>query len=145
MNWPGATGEPVEIAVESAPWPVTRLSQDGGNFPNWAGTGILEWGSANAYFRHDISTGKTDTVEVQLEVPRRMAQGAIALTGARIVTMNGDRVIERGDIVIRDGRIVDLASSGSITIPADAELVDVSGSTIIPLSLIHISEPTRPY
>jgi len=132
MAWSGVSGEPIEISVESAPWPVTTLSQDGGNFPNWASPGILEWGSANSYFRHDVASGEIDTVEVRLEVPRRMAQGAMALMGARIVTMDGDQIIERGDIVIRDGRIVDVGSSGSITIPSDAERVDVTGSTIIP-------------
>ena len=132
MTWPGAGGDPVEISVESPALPVTRLSWEGGNFPNWSGPDVLEWGSANAYFRHNVTAGTTDTVEIRLEVPRRMAQGVIALTGARLVTMNGDEVIERGDIVMSDGRIVELGPSGSVSIPSGAEQIDVSGSTIIP-------------
>ena len=111
---------------------MTALSLEGGNFPNWGSPGIVEWGSANRYFRRDVEAGTTDTTEIRLEVPRRMAEGAIALTGARLVTMNGDEVIEQGDLVMRDGRIAALGPSGSVTIPSDAERVDVSGATIIP-------------
>jgi hypothetical protein len=46
--------------------------------------------------------------------------------------MNGDSVIPRGDVLVRDGRIVAIGPSGRVTIPSTARRVDVSGKTIIP-------------
>ncbi len=132
MTWPGAQGDPVEITTSSPPLPVTRLTLEGGNFPTWAAPGVLEWGSADRYFRRDVRTGSTDTLTIRLQVPRSLAQGEVALTGARLVTMNGDEVIERGDLIVRDGRIAAIGPSGSVTIPAGVRRIDVAGTTIIP-------------
>ncbi|MDH3272789.1 MAG: amidohydrolase family protein [Gemmatimonadota bacterium] len=69
---------------------------------------------------------------IRIAVERDIPRGVVALTGARIVTMNGDEVIERGDIVIRDNRIEAVGSTGSVSIPAGAERIDASGTTILP-------------
>jgi len=52
------------------------------------------------------------------------------LRGARIVTMKGDEVIENGDVVVTDNRIVSVGPRGNA--PANARVIDVSGKTIIP-------------
>jgi hypothetical protein len=52
-----------------------------------------------------------------------------ALTNARIVTAPG-RVIERGTVVVRDGRIA--AVGASVTIPSAAIRIDASGHTVYP-------------
>jgi len=69
---------------------------------------------------------------IRIEVDRDVPSGVIALTGARVITMNGDEVFERGDIVVRDNRIVAVGPSGSVTIPGGAERMDMSGRTIVP-------------
>ncbi len=46
--------------------------------------------------------------------------------------MHGDQVIPQGDIVIRDGRIVAVGAIGSVPVPPNAYVVDVSGKTILP-------------
>lgn len=69
---------------------------------------------------------------IRVEVPRDIPTGVLALTGARIITMDGDEVIEEGDVVVRDNRIVAVGPSGSVEIPADAERMDMSGRTIVP-------------
>jgi Tol biopolymer transport system component len=86
--------------------------------------------------------------EIVVEAPRTKPSGTIALRGARIITMrggdpargsaavpaaaNGIGVIERGDIVITDNRIVDVGPSGQVRIPAGAKTIDVAGKTIMP-------------
>jgi hypothetical protein len=70
--------------------------------------------------------------EVELMVDKDKPEGIIALTGARLLTMRGDEIIERGDIVIEDNRIVAVGPSGSVTIPAGADVRDMSGKTIYP-------------
>ena len=48
------------------------------------------------------------------------ASGTIALTGARIVTMSGDQVIENGTVVINGNRIAAVGPAGSVAVPAGA-------------------------
>src|SRR5919106_5165768 len=52
-----------------------------------------------------------------------------ALIGARIVTAPG-RVIERGTVVLRDGRIA--AVGAAVQVPAGAIPLDLTGHTIYP-------------
>lgn len=54
-----------------------------------------------------------------------------AFVGGRIVDGTG-QVIERGAIVVRDGRIVQVGAMGSVTVPGDATRVDVTGKTVMP-------------
>jgi hypothetical protein len=129
---PGMTGEPIRLTVNNPPVVSRRLSLEGGNFPNWRANNVLEYGSANRFYRYRVATRETDTVRISLQVPRARANGTVALTGARIITMDGDRVIPSGDIVVTDGRITAIGASGSLQIPAGARRVDVSGKTIIP-------------
>ena len=63
--------------------------------------------------------------------PYDVPTGKLALTGARIVTMRGDEVIENGTIVIDRNRIVAVGAN-AISIPPDAKVIDVAGKTIIP-------------
>ena len=86
--------------------------------------------------------------EIVVEAPRTKPSGTIALRGARIITMRpsetprsggadsaaptGIGVIERGDIVITNNRIVEVGPSGQVRIPAGAKTIDVAGKTIMP-------------
>ena len=54
-----------------------------------------------------------------------------ALVGARVIDGRGG-VIERGTIVIREGKIIAVGPAASTTVPTDAERLDVSGATIMP-------------
>ncbi len=69
---------------------------------------------------------------IRIQAQRDIPRGVLALRGARLVTMRGDEVIDNGDLVIRDNRIEALGPRGSVTIPDDATVMDVTGKTIIP-------------
>lgn len=69
---------------------------------------------------------------IALTARRDMPRGVAVLRGARAITMKGTEVIENADIVVRDNRIVSVGARGSVEIPADARVIDVSGKTIIP-------------
>jgi imidazolonepropionase-like amidohydrolase/Tol biopolymer transport system component len=69
---------------------------------------------------------------ILIDVDRDIPSGVLALIGARIITMDGDEVFERGDIVIRNNRIEAVGPSGSVAIPGGAERMDMSGATIMP-------------
>jgi Tol biopolymer transport system component/imidazolonepropionase-like amidohydrolase len=69
---------------------------------------------------------------IEIEADRDLPEGVIALRGARLVTMRGDEVIESGDIVIRNNRIVAVGARGQVEIPSGAEVIDLPGTTIVP-------------
>jgi imidazolonepropionase-like amidohydrolase/Tol biopolymer transport system component len=76
-------------------------------------------------------------VEVPLLVPVDAPHGMLVLSGARIITMRefGDRqpeVIERGDLVVRDNRIVAVGPKGTVPLPPGARQLDVTDKTILP-------------
>ncbi|HWP72583.1 MAG TPA: amidohydrolase family protein, partial [Gemmatimonadaceae bacterium] len=70
--------------------------------------------------------------KIILRGQRDIPQGTAVFRGARIITMKGDEVIARGDIVVRNNRIVAVGASGSVTVPSGARVIDVSGKTILP-------------
>jgi Tol biopolymer transport system component/imidazolonepropionase-like amidohydrolase len=71
-------------------------------------------------------------VEVSVAIPRDIPEGSLVLQGARVVTMVGDEVIERGDILIEGNRIRAVGPSGTVDVPDGATVRDVSGMTILP-------------
>ncbi|MCH8558274.1 MAG: amidohydrolase family protein [Balneolia bacterium] len=58
--------------------------------------------------------------------------------------MNGYEVIENADIVIRNNRIEAIGEQGSVSIPGNAEIRDVSGHTIIP-GFVDTHAHVRPF
>jgi len=71
-------------------------------------------------------------VDVEIVVDKDKPEGVIALRNARIITMKGDEVIARGDIVITDNRITAIGPSGRVQIPVGAVVRNLSGKTIMP-------------
>jgi Tol biopolymer transport system component len=71
--------------------------------------------------------------DVVITVPKDKPQGVVALRGARILTMKApNEVIAKGDIVVRNNRIVAVGPQGKVDIPSGAKIIDVSGKTIMP-------------
>jgi imidazolonepropionase-like amidohydrolase/Tol biopolymer transport system component len=70
--------------------------------------------------------------DVAITVPKDRPTGTVVLRGARIITMKGDEVIERGDVVVTNNRITAVGAEGSVTVPQGARTIDVSGKTIMP-------------
>lgn len=73
-----------------------------------------------------------DQVAIGLELPRARPREVVAYTGARVVTMKGDEVLERATIVVDGNRIVAVGPADDVQVPAGARSVDVAGRTIIP-------------
>ncbi|HUQ82326.1 MAG TPA: amidohydrolase family protein [Gemmatimonadaceae bacterium] len=70
--------------------------------------------------------------DITITTPKDRPTGTVVLRGARIITMKGDEVIPRGDIVVTNNRIVAVGAEGSVTLPNGARTIDVSGKTIMP-------------
>lgn len=134
----GAEGLPVNFQSPSVP--LRRVTSEGANYIAFADSGrTITWSFSNRYSRAatsailasaDTATWGVTRSEVKLTVDREVPKGRVLLRGARIVTMKGDEVIGRGDILIENNRIAQVGSS--VRAPAGTRIIDVSGSTIIP-------------
>jgi len=135
------SGRSVDIAPDGKALPQSRVSTDAGDWLHWSGNGrTLYWTQGPDLFAQNVGTagafagGKTSPAPVYAHLgftaDAAKPRGSLALTGARIVTMRGDEVIESGTILIDGDRIA--AVGASVSIPAGARTIDVTGKTIIP-------------
>jgi imidazolonepropionase-like amidohydrolase len=70
--------------------------------------------------------------DITITAAKDRPTGSAVLRGARIITMKGNEVIERGDVVVTGNRIVAVGAQGSVSVPAGARVIDVTGKTIMP-------------
>lgn len=71
----------------------------------------------------------------------------VALTHVRVIDGTGAPARDDQTLIIRDGRIVALGASRSIAIPGGAQVLDLTGKTVIPgLVMVHehLYYPTGP-
>ena len=81
------------------------------------------------------------------EETAQLVPGLTAFTGARLIIGSDDTVVENGTLIVRDGRIEAAGAGDTVAVPEGAEVVDVSGKTIIP-GLVnahgHVQQRTGP-
>ena len=70
--------------------------------------------------------------DVVIRATRDEPRGTVVLRGARVITMKGEEVIDHGDVVVTDNKIVWVGPQGGGPVPANARIIDVTGKTIIP-------------
>jgi Tol biopolymer transport system component/predicted amidohydrolase len=70
--------------------------------------------------------------DVNLEFPRAKPSGSIVLRNATVITMKGEEVLQRADILVTDNRIAAVGASGRVTAPRGAREMDVTGKFIVP-------------
>ena len=62
----------------------------------------------------------------------------VALTHARVIDGTGAAPRDDQTLILRDGRIAQLGGSSSVTIPAGAQVIDLTGKSVIPgLVMVH--------
>ena len=137
------SGRTIDVSAGGKAVPQARVSTDAGEWVHWSGNGrSLYWTQGPRLFRRDLAnmTGfaaekepaPAAATDLGFTVPAAKPAGALALTGARIITMRGDEIIENGTVVIDGNRIVSVGPSAAMRYPAGTRVIDVSGKTIIP-------------
>lgn len=122
---------------DSASMPVVKLTDIGGEFPAWSGDGqTAHWSIGNAFASYDLNAAsdpayRASEQRIEVSVNRDIPQGTVILRGARVVTMNGEEVIENADVVVTNNRIARV-TAGPDPQAGDAQVIDVSGTTIVP-------------
>ncbi|HEX8471547.1 MAG TPA: amidohydrolase family protein [Brevundimonas sp.] len=142
-----ATGRPVEMGSKAEALPQTRVTRDAGMWLTWSGdSSKLSWAIGPEFFTRSLTDSFSFEEGAPAELPKPAEQGinigftatadkpsgVLVLTGARIITMNGDQVIEDGVIVVNENRIEAIGPRGSVTVPAGATVMDMAGKTITP-------------
>ena len=140
-------GKEIDLDNNSKAVPVSQISRDAGINLHWSSDSKkIFWTLGDEYFSNDIKNrftflpgspekvAKVDSVgtKVGLVSKTYKPEGRIAFTNARIITMEGDEVIENGTIVINENKIEYLGKADEINVPSNAKVYDVSGKTIMP-------------
>jgi imidazolonepropionase-like amidohydrolase/Tol biopolymer transport system component len=139
-----STGTVQNLSAANKAIPLNKLTRDAGTYLHWShDSQKLMWTLGPKYFTRDVrnafpfvdgadKTPAVDTVgtDIGLKLLSDIPEGKIAFTNARIITMKGDEVIEKGTIIIDHNKIA--AVGKDIPVPADAKVFDVAGKTMMP-------------
>jgi hypothetical protein len=106
-----------------------RVSSAGGSFARWRNASVLEFMSGNVYTTYDVTSQSRTVRPIHLELPRKSGHGRLAITNARLVTLDAAGTIERGTIVVDDARI---RCVGACELSGVTRTIDGTGLTIIP-------------
>jgi len=136
VTMPRAGRETVQIRIErrgDSAVPVKNMSLEGGDYLGWSADGkAVTWAWGSQFFRQDIAATDPQKTDVVVEMPRTKPKGSVLLTGARVITMQGNEVIPQGDVLVTDNRIAAIGRRGSLAVPAGTRTISVAGKTIMP-------------
>lgn len=154
-------GKTLSIGKGSEGLPVKQFDVNGSDYLHWSGDGKqIHYALGNQLFSHAIGesfawkapasgndgtaantgsgttnpdTGPTPAgIAIGFRASAARPSGVVVISGAKIVTMKGDEVIENGRIVIENNRIQAIGKSSDIAIPKNAFEFDARGKTVIP-------------
>ncbi|MES1944149.1 amidohydrolase [Salinisphaera sp. PC39] len=133
------TGRPLVVGKHRDELPVTRLTRYSGYGLTWSGDGTAYWTVGPRLYRADMDKrlaagepGEGAYAEIDLSVPGDAPEGTVAFVGGRIITMEGDRIIRNGTVIVRGKRIRAVGPADEVEVPEGAEVVDISGKTVMP-------------
>ncbi|MBR9920838.1 MAG: amidohydrolase family protein [Bacteroidetes bacterium] len=141
------TGKPVGITASTKAVPVAQVARDAGISIHWSNDSKkLHWTLGDEYFTEELTDrfsfleGSLDSlppmdtsgIKIGLQLETDKPEGLVAFTNARIITMDGNEVIEGGDILVEDNKIKKIGKRGSFRIPDNAKKYDCTGKTIMP-------------
>ncbi|MEO0899190.1 MAG: amidohydrolase family protein [Bacteroidota bacterium] len=140
-------GKPIDLSGATKSIPVVQVGRDAGiNLHFSADSKEIHWTLGNEYFTDKLTerfkfldgasaklppmdtTGLTISLTVASDKPK----GIIALTQARIITMEKEEVIEDGTLIIQDNLIQKIGPSSRVRVPEGAKVYDLEGKTIMP-------------
>ncbi len=134
---PRAGRETVEVRIQgrtdNTTVPITRMSAEGGDYLGWTRDGTaVTWALGAQFYRQPVDATAPQMTDVIVRVPRARPTGSVLLTGGRVITMNGDEVLESGDILVTDNRIAAVGPRGKVPAAAGVRRIDLRGKTVIP-------------
>ncbi len=141
-------GTEINLHANTRAIPVAQVAEDAGISLHWSGdSDKLSWTLGKEYFtvelqqafdflngeaESDLPLGDREGIDIGLELDTDKPSGVVAFTNARVITMDGDRVIENGTVVVRENRIESVGPAGQVEIPQGAHIKDLEGKTLMP-------------
>ncbi|MCB0522262.1 MAG: PD40 domain-containing protein [Saprospiraceae bacterium] len=139
------TGKKIGLTSSTKAVPVAQVARDAGINIHWsADSKTLHWTLGNEYFTDDLTErfkfleGSLDSLppmdsvglKINLTLPMDKPQGLVAFTNARIITMEGNSVIEKGTVLVEGNVIKEVGAR--VSVPRNAKVIDCAGKTIMP-------------
>lgn len=140
-------GQAMDLDNQSTSVPVSSLSNEAGINLHWSmDSQEVHWTMGEAYFSTQIAErftflpGSPEKVEkpaaegikVGLTADVDRPEGRIAFTNARLITMEGEEIIENGTLLVSQNIIEAIGQASEVMVPDDAKVYDMSGKTIMP-------------
>ena len=139
-------GSEINLDNNTKSFNVESLSKNAGINLHWAANNSkVFWTLGDEYFSKSIINNTTNPfaktnlvtddvagIKINLKTKSDIPEGRIAFKNARIITMDGNEVIEDGTIIIHKNKIEKIGKTSDITIPADAKVYKMLGKTIMP-------------
>jgi len=142
-----APGQPIGLSADTKAFPIAQVARDAGINLHWSSDSKqVSWTLGNEYFTSALterflflegavdSIPPLDTVGTKIVINQKFHQpeGIIALTGAKIITMKGNQIVENGVVVVEGNKILSVGAADDVAIPRTAQVIDVAGKTIMP-------------
>jgi Tol biopolymer transport system component/imidazolonepropionase-like amidohydrolase len=139
-------GSEINVDQNTKSFKVESLSKNAGINLHWsANNKKIHWTLGDEYFsksiinnttnpfaKTNLTADKATGIKINLKEKSDIPEGRIAFKNARIITMDGNEVIEDGTIIINKNKIEKVGKTSIITIPSDAKVFDMNGKTIMP-------------
>lgn len=133
----------IEVSPKATNLPLLKISTDGGQYISWSSDSRkVHWALGSDLFslelpkpnrwKQESNALNTKIKNLSFTATTDIPRGSTLLTGAQIITMQGDQVIENGDILISGNKIKAIGKSGTLDVPDNAKQINVKGKTIIP-------------
>lgn len=140
-------GQTFELSGDLKTMPIAKISDHSGINLHWSSDGQkVHWTMGSKYYSAELKNcftfleGSPDSIgeinkeiiDIDLMLDTDKPKGKLAFTGAKIITMDGDEVIENGTVIIEENKIVAVGSTGQVSVPDDAILIDLAGKVLMP-------------
>lgn len=140
-------GKAISVGAKADALPVKQLDVNAGDYLHWSGDSQkLHFALGDELFTSALKDAfnfvpgaakeVVKPIENGMKIGFRMnadkPSGVTVISGARVVTMKGDEVIENARVVVKDNRILAVGKADSVAIPVGATQIDGTGKTIIP-------------
>lgn len=141
------TGKPVDMGSDGSKFPVKKVSQDAGYNMHWAADGKkLHYTLGDQYYSitlkelFEFMSGQPDStfsvpekgISIGLNSKADKPEGITVFINARIITMNGDEVIENGSIIVDGNKITHVGKNEDVPLPKNAHIINCEGKTVMP-------------
>lgn len=136
-------GQPISISPTDRQFPVEQLSKRAGDNISWTNdSSRLYWSlgpelySASLAGMFDIGAGKVELVadgtNISFSQNAYVPEQTVAFVGGKVLTMNGEEIIDNGVVVVEGNKIVAVGERGTVRVPRNARVIDTTGKTIMP-------------